>query len=358
MKVALIARSTLYSVPGGDTVQATQTARHLNLLGVNAEVKLTNESIVYAKYDLLHFFNIIRPADILYHSERSAKPYVVSTILVDYSEYDKHHRKGIGVLFSLLPPDTIEYFKTVARWLLGRDHLSSVPYLWKGQRNSVFQILKHAKIVLPNSESEYGRLNKTYPAKVNYHVVPNGIDPQLFAYDCQIEKDDKMVLCVARIEGIKNQLNLIKGLNNSGFNVLLVGTYSPNQEGYYNECKQAAASNITFISHLPQHELVKYYAQAKVHVLPSWFETTGLSSVEAAAMGCNVVITDRGDAREYFGDDAFYCDPASPESILSAVKKASLAPFNDQLKTRILKNYTWSRAAGETLKAYQSAIAA
>jgi glycosyltransferase involved in cell wall biosynthesis len=358
MKVALITRSTLYSVPGGDTVQATQTSRHLNLLGVDAEVKLANEPIDYTQYDLLHFFNIIRPADILYHSERAAKPYVVSTILVDYSEYDKHHRKGIGALFSLLPSDTIEYFKTIARWLLRRDHLSSVSYLWKGQRHAIFQILKYAKIVLPNSESEYSRLSKTYPAKVNYHVVPNGIDPQLFTYDCQIKKDDKLVLCVARIEGIKNQLNLIKGLNNSGFKVLLVGAYSSNQLAYCNECKQAAASNITFINHLPQHELVKYYAKAKVHILPSWFETTGLSSVEAAVMGCNVVITDRGDAREYFGSDAFYCDPASPKSILSAVKQASLAPFNEQLKTRILKKYTWSRAAGETLKAYQSAIAA
>ena len=85
MRVAIIARSTLHTVPGGDTVQAVQTARHLKDLGVTVDVKLSNEAIDYSQYDLLHFFNIIRPADILYHSKKSGKPYVVSTISVSYT---------------------------------------------------------------------------------------------------------------------------------------------------------------------------------------------------------------------------------------------------------------------------------
>ena len=39
-----------------------------------ADIKLTNEKIDYSKYDLLHFFNITRPADILYHLEKSSLP--------------------------------------------------------------------------------------------------------------------------------------------------------------------------------------------------------------------------------------------------------------------------------------------
>jgi hypothetical protein len=46
-------------------VQAVQTARHLQALGVVADVKLSNEVIDYNQYDLLHFFNIIRPADFI-----------------------------------------------------------------------------------------------------------------------------------------------------------------------------------------------------------------------------------------------------------------------------------------------------
>ncbi|MGN6639147.1 MAG: glycosyltransferase family 4 protein, partial [Mucilaginibacter sp.] len=164
------------------------------------------------------------------------------------------------------------------------------------------------------------------------------------------------VLCVARIEGIKNQLNLIRALNDTPFQLFLVGSHAPNQKGYYDECRRIASSNITFIDRVPQTELLKYYQEAKVHVLPSWFETTGLSSLEAAAMGCNIVITDKGDAGEYFGDKAFYCDPGDPQSILQAVERASDTPYNEDLHKMIIERYTWKQAAIETHKAYQQTV--
>ena len=108
MKVAFITRSTLFDVPGGDTVQVMQTAGHLEQLGITADIKLSKEEINYADYNLLHFFNLTRPADILYHSKKSGKPFVVSTILCNYTEYDKHHRKGVGAIFGFLPPNSIE----------------------------------------------------------------------------------------------------------------------------------------------------------------------------------------------------------------------------------------------------------
>lgn len=356
LRVAIIARSTLYTVPGGDTVQAVQTAKHLADLGVDAAIKLTNEAIDYAQYNLLHFFNIIRPADILHHSQKAGKPYVVSTILVDYSEYDKRHRKGFGRLLVFLPGDSIEYVKTIARRVLGRDALASPSYLWRGQRGSILQILNHAQMILPNSESEYRRIMKAYPSNVKYQVVPNGIDPQLFKYNDDVERDNNLVICVARIEGIKNQLNLIKALNNTRFKLLLIGNHSPNQVAYYNECRNIAAANIEFIDHLPQQELIAYYQRACVHVLPSWFETTGLSSLEAAVMGCNLVISDKGDTREYFGDDVFYCDPGDVESIRLAIERASTAKHKPDLRERILQKYTWAQAAKFTLTAYQQII--
>ena len=355
MRVALITRSTLYTVRGGDTIQVVQTAKQLTELGVDVNILLSNEHIDYAKYNLLHFFNITRPADILYHGKKSGKPYVVSTILCNYSEYDKHHRKGIGMLFSFLPADSIEYLKTMARWLMGKDHLSSINYIWKGQRKSILEILNKAAMILPNSKSEYKRVGQNYLEEVNNIIVPNGINPDLFKWDRSLPKDEKLVLCVARIEGIKNQINLIKALNNTDYRLLIIGTNSPNQVNYYNECRTIATDNVSFIEHLPQNELVKYYQQAKVHVLPSWFETTCLSSIEAATMGCNLVITDKGDTKEYFEDYAYYCDPGKPESIFEAIKQASEAPVDDALRQKILTKYTWKHSALQTLKAYQLA---
>ena len=355
MKVAIITRSTLYTVPGGDTVQIVQTARQLERMDVDADILLSNATVDYEKYDLLHFFNITRPADILYHSKRSGKPYVVSTILCSYAEYDKHYRKGISALFSYLGADSIDYLKTMARWILRKDHLASTEYIWKGQRRSIIEILHGAKMILPNSESEYQRIQQTYPGRVKYTVVPNGIDPDHFQND-GTSKDELLVLCVARIEGNKNQENLIRALNNTPFRVLIIGAHAPNQARYYRYCRSIAAGNVQFLNRIPEDELLEYYRRAKIHVLPSWFETTGLSSVEAATMGCNIVITDKGDTKEYFGDDAFYCDPADPASIREAVEQAANAPAPEKLQRKILKQYTWQQAAKQTLKAYQASL--
>src|SRR6476659_304125 len=100
-------------------------------------------------------------------------------------------------------------------------------------------------------------------------------------------------------------------LNGTRFQLYLVGDPAPHHMSYFHECQKQAGNNIHFVRQVSQAELVEYYSKAKVHVLPSWFETAGLSSLEAAAMGCNVVITRKGDAHEYFGDEAEYCDPAS-----------------------------------------------
>lgn len=354
IKVAMIVRSTLYKVRGGDTVQVVETAKHLREIGVEVDIKLTDEKIIYQQYDLLHFFNIIRPADIIYHIKKSEKPFVLSPILLDYTEFDKHHRKGLsGRLFHFLPTGKIEYIKTVSRWILGRDRLMSVSYLWKGQNKCMQQILNQTPVLLPNSMSEYNRLLQRFHFTGNCMPVVNGIDCKFYQNDPLVEKDPCLVICVGRIEGNKNQLNLIKALNNTLYKLWIIGAPAPNQLGYYQECRNTAAENIIFMGPVTQQRLKECYQQAKVHALPSWFETTGLSSLEAGAMGCQLVITDKGDPRDYFKNHAFYCDPSSPESILEAVTKAVEKSSSIELQQKILNNYTWHQAALQTRAAYQ-----
>jgi glycosyltransferase involved in cell wall biosynthesis len=357
MKIAFITRSTLYTVKGGDTFQLVNTARQLKLLGIDVDIKLTDQPIQYQQYDLLHFFNIVRPADIVYHINQSKKPYVVSPNLVNYHEYDQLYRKGMaGLLFRFLPSNSIEYIKTIARWVQGTDVLMTTSYLWKGHKQSIKKVLRQAAHILPNSRLEYDQLAEFGAPLPGFTVIPNGIDPALFISDSTAPKDPGLVLCVARIEGLKNQLNLIKALNNTKYRLVVIGNPAPNQLAYYEECRKQAAANVSFINQLPQKELTCWYQQAGIHILPSWFETCGLSTLEAAAMGCRVVITDKGYTREYFGNEAIYCDPASPQSIRAAVEKAAITPASETLKKKIFDQYTWQQAAGKTAAAYKQVL--
>ena len=93
-------------------------------------------------------------------------------------------------------------------------------------------------------------------------------------------------------------------------------------------------------------------------MLPSWFETTGLVSLEAALCGCNIVSTSQGYARDYFADFAWYCDPARSSSIRDAVEQAWASPPRPKLIDRVLANYTWEHTARESLRAYEMVLAA
>jgi glycosyltransferase involved in cell wall biosynthesis len=359
MRIAFITRSTLYNAPGGDTVQSLQTARHLRKLGTEVDVFLTHSKIDYGKYDLLHFFGITRPSDILFHINRTKKPFAVSPIFVDYSEYDKNYRKGFsGLVLRQFPPGMNEYIKTIARWMAGKDKLKSKAFIWKGQQKSIEEILQRAAILLPNSEAEYKKLEELFAVKKSYSIIPNGIDSSLFRPHEHTEKNNKLVLCAARIEGVKNQLNLIKALNNTSYTLMLVGSPSPNQKSYYNECRKTAGRNIIFYDRVPQESLVNYYKTAKVHALPSWFETCGLSSLEAVAMGCNITITEKGYTKEYFENDAFYCNPGDPQSIFNAIEQAAQSDFREKLQEKIFSHYTWQQTAATTSEAYKKIISA
>ncbi len=355
----MVARETIYSSPGGDTTQIKMTAKELVELGVDVDIMLATDKINYLKYDIIHFFNIIRPDDILPHI-RSGLPYVVSTIYVDYSEYDKLIRKGfVARILKIFNPNQIEFIKTVGRFIFKGNLVKSSYYFFNGHYKSVLKVAADAHMLLPNSDSEYKRFVNDYGIVRPYRKIVNAIDPKIFSNNVEPNKTYlNHVVCAGRVEGIKNQLNLIKALVNTKLNLTIVGKPSPNQLSYYDECVRVAATgdNVKFIDHIDHSELVRIYSAAKVHVLPSWFETTGLSSLESAAMNCNIVITKKGDTEEYFGSFAYYCEPHDLDSIRNSVFEAYESDINPKFREHIMANYTWKRAAEQTLQAYNELL--
>jgi len=354
--VAMISRPTLFSAPGGDTVQIQETAEFLTRLGVEVKILLSNEPIQYDSFDLLHFFNVIRPNNILPHTKLSGIPFVISTIFVDYSEVElKVNGWKSVLLLQLFGKDGIEYIKTIARSFTNKELVGNREYLMQGHKKSVEKVLRMASLLLPNSESEMNRLKKRYEFPTKHKVIPNAVHPVFLEMGYNVSKEPT-VICVARIEPIKNQLNLIRALKNSTTKLELIGKPAPNHQKYYQQCVEEAGENITFSGQLERDEVIRRLQRVKVHVLPSWFETTGLSSLEAAALGCNLVITDKGDTKEYFGDLAFYCEPNSPESIKNKIDEALTKEINPELRKLISDKYKWEITAKKTFEAYREVL--
>lgn len=367
MKVLFQSRANRASSPGGDVIQMEQTATHLRKMGLQVDVDTTG-SISPGPYDIVHLFNLSRPQEIYGHARRAkalGKVVALSTIYMDYSEYEKHARGGVaGVAFKCMSKWQIEKVKIAARVLSsGKVDAGSARVLVRGFKAMCRRTLEVADVLLPNSHSEFQRLCADFPEAVGKRVVvvPNAIDTRLFDYDTvrpssTVARWNGCVLCVARVEGRKCQLDVVRAAKKLPYVFLFIGQAAVNQTKYYDEVRRHAGERVHFLGQVPHEQLPEYYRAAKVHVLASWMETTGLSSLEAGAMGCNLVITDRGDTREYFADQAEYCVPGSVDSVVAAIKTAYERPSDSRLRERIAGAYTWQIAAEQTLKAYCAAL--
>ena len=136
--------------------------------------------------------------------------------------------------------------------------------------------------------------------QLHYTVVPNGIARELFyplpAPNLGFQKEyglQGFVLQVGRIQAAKNQLGLIQALADTTFPIVFVGQPLPSEANYVERCHDLGKQrgNVHFVSPKSAQELAGIYAMAAVHVLPSWRETPGLVSLEAAAAGCRIVST-------------------------------------------------------------------
>jgi glycosyltransferase involved in cell wall biosynthesis len=324
MNILFIARSSLFVQAGGDTQQIVQTAKSLEEIGVAVTIKLRGEPVDFAAFDLIHFFNAGRPADILDVLPILKQPLVVSSIWVDYSEWDQAQTGFRGYLARQAGKFGLEYLKSIGRGVSGSDKFPSIRYLLKGQKKAMQELLTRADAIVASSESERKRLDSAFSVTEKTSVIPLGVNPELILSEDAEERSG--VICVGRIEGLKNQLNLIRAANGADWNLKIIGKAAINQPQYYAQCRREAGATIEFAGWLNVEHLAQAYKQARVLVLPSYFETFGLVALEAMANGCNVVLSNRPDMNGIFADKAIFCNPDNPEDIRQKVEEALRLP--------------------------------
>lgn len=348
MKILFITRSTALDQPGGDTLQMEQTARHLQDLGVQVDLHLAGKPVSTAAYDIVHFFNIIRPADLLPYLPH-IRHLVVSSIYVDYSEFDRQHRGPAGRwLHALGGRHALEYGKTMLRHF---PHLPGGGYWWRGQKMAMQKILRQARMLIPATQHEARSLRSDFPELPEHKikVIPLGLEH--FEPAPTPAQPAQAVACVARIEGLKNQRNLIRALAPLRLPLHLYGHTAIHQKDYLKKCQMEAYPEVHFAGPVSHQELAESLPRFAVHALPSYFETTGLATLEALKAGCRAVVADRGPQREILGDRAHYCDPNDPDSIRAAVQKA-LTDTNDH-RQWVTENFSWRQAARQILDIYR-----
>lgn len=368
MKVLFCVRHNFYDAPGGAQIQIVKTKKYLEEIGVACDLTTTPFNIDYNQYDILHLTDLTWIYDnLIYFKEIEKKEFkgkkVLSTI---YWPFDDYASKGAPffqkIIFKLFGINGFERIKALGKFILKKEKIY-IQGLKKSYIRNQRDIVKRVDFLLPNSELEMEALNSRLNVNLeNYMVVNNAIDTKVFdeiLLNNRCEKEDNLIIFVARIDPRKNQNNFLKAMLNTNYKIIFIGNPGPNSTEYYHSLKKMAKErgNVSFISHISQEEVFRYMVKAQVHVLTSWIETPGLVSIEAAYAGCNIVVSDKGSVRDYFKDYAFYCDPNNINDIKTSVVNAmNSSSKNNEFQKLIRQEYTWENTAKQTLKAYKKVL--
>jgi glycosyltransferase involved in cell wall biosynthesis len=236
----------------------------------------------------------------------------------------------------------------------------------QGSLNLVRVLLQQADGLLPNSWLELHAVqNDLHWCGDTFEVAHYGVEPKLFLdadpqpFRTHTGISTPFVLQAGRIEPAKNQAMLCWALRDTNLPIVLIGG-SKHWPAYAELCQSISGERLTIIDHLPQPLLASAYAASGVHVLPSWMETCGLVSLEAALSGTPLVGSTFGHELEYLEGDAWLADPADPTTIRNAVIAAWQAgrhsPRTLALKRKVLERFNWEQTVDATERLYQRVL--
>ena len=330
MKVVFQARPDFMKNPAGDTVQMVSTGQELQKLGVEVHIS-SDPNIDLSYYDVVHIFNITRIKEsylFFLNAQKQQKRIVLSPIYWPPNAYLK--REGAS-------PNALA--------------------VWKHLQPMRARLLGESSLLLPNSQIEMDALQQDFLKMAPYQVIPNGFPDSFIGATPQLFQEQfpniprEFILCAARISARKNQHWLAKISHELGIPLILLGPI--NDQKYFENV--TSFSNVTHIGTLQGELLASAYSAALAHALPSWFETPGLSSIEAGACGTVVISTDQGSPKEYFQDMALYVHPMDDLRLRTALEQSSNAsPF--PLMHHLHKHYPWSKIGEKTFDAYRKIL--
>ncbi len=200
--------------------------------------------------------------------------------------------------------------------------------------------LSRANLVTAPTAAALDSLRKHHGSFRSAGPVHNGLDDE----GDYLPRSDDVVFCVGRLwDPAKNITTLDRAAQDIRLPVLAAGaTEGPDGQ-------RIGMKAIRHIGFLDQMLLREWYHRAAVFVLPSLYEPFGLAALEAARVGCPLVLSDIPSLREVWGDAAVFVEPEDPEALAHEVNRllgdASLRRHYRHVGQQRARMYTLDRMA-------------
>jgi len=334
MKIAYILAPSeiLDGASNGIRSQVLTWANSLKELG--EEVTVVNATDVYnwKDFDIIHLFGSS------------------NTWFLSFAESMKERNPNI--VWSPICDDITNPKIQLLKTYIGCDklHIFSLPYIRK-------KAYPHFKRIFVRSNYEKEYIAKAY--KANPHNI--AIVPLAMSYDEKYIPQEKENFCFhmsLMFQKRKNVLRLIQAAKKYNFKLILAGKTGNEEEFAPLKNEIGDSPNIEVLGFISEEEKINLYKRAKVFALPSIMEGVGIVAVDAANYGCEIVITEIGGPKEYYGDKAFVVNPYDVDAIGQSVLDAMSGKksFQPQLSEQIYKEFNKKHIAQLLLKEYQSIL--
>lgn len=346
MKIGIINDVPFFLGFGGKEIQIQAYAKFCQQNGIHYEFLSPWDREAIEQINVIHIFG-------------SSKT-VHNHIILLKNKYPEKHIFLSPNFYSYTP--ILEYFFSR---LLRKFY---IPTIFKYR----FEMFQKADTLIVNSESEKRQLSSIYsinPGKIN--ILKNGIEKDfpilsinknnLFTSKFGIKPG--YILSVGFLDERKNSIGLIKAFKNiltrTNLTLVLIGGFRFTKEINTKKAIDLINStdnivHIPFINRNTEIELLKSaYKNCSIHILPSFIETPGISTIEAMSYKKTCVVGNCKPVRDYFGDSVIYCDPNSTISIEKAILNSIEIEKSSSFKNESFNKYNWEMLLVELPKLYQ-----
>ena len=214
-------------------------------------------------------------------------------------------------------------------------------------------ITEHSSVVMNHKLNDYNKdiLRKVYNSadrlvsvgsklkesmsiytKKGIDVIPNIVNTNVFNY---IEKEKLEIFKFVSISNLKEskRINLTieafsKEFKGKNVELIIIGD-GPEKEKLMSLVRELDTSNqVKFIGPVPRENINKYLNNSSAFVLPSSFETFGISYIEALACGLPIIATKCGGPEDFFEKNMGYIIEVDNLDELRSSMKNMVSEYN------------------------------
>lgn len=279
-------------------------------------------------------------------------------------------RQGWPLLETIHHPITVDRRLELAHAHTLREQIGKRRwYAFTKMQTQVARRLPRVLTVSESSKRDIANDHGVPPERI--HVVPVGVDPELFAPLPEIARVPGRLITTASadvtMKGLSFLLEAVAKLRTERhIELTIIGKAKTDSAASRAISELGLADAVTFVSGVSDRRIVELYAEAELAVVPSLYEGFSLPAIEAMSCGVPLVATTGGALPEVagkHGETCFLTEPGDAEALASVLQDALDSPeARDRVgragRERVVSQWSWRHTAERTVEQYRAVIEA